>query len=59
MVRGTKIRGIRVDEDVWGPAKRRADADGTDLSTVIRDALKAYGRGDACRWTKPKKGNRA
>lgn len=39
---GTTRRTVRIGAEVWDPAKRIARAEGTDLSTVIRDALARY-----------------
>lgn len=44
MSRGTKHRSIRVEDALWDPAKARADAEGVNLSEVIREALVEYVR---------------
>jgi len=40
--RGTKLRNIRVADEVWGPAKARAEAEQTTVSDVVRNALVDY-----------------
>lgn len=42
MSRGTTHRSVRVEDELWLPAKDKAEAEGTNLSDVIRDALRAY-----------------
>jgi hypothetical protein len=42
MSRGTIHRTIRIGDDIWLPAKAKADRRGEHLSDVIRDALKLY-----------------
>ncbi len=39
MSRGTPLRNIRIDDATWQAAKVKAEAKGTDVSTVIRDLL--------------------
>lgn len=39
---GTRLRNVRVDDDLWLPAKAIAAARGESLSEVIRDALAEY-----------------
>lgn len=39
---GTRLRNLRVDDDLWLAAKARAEEEGTDLSSVIRSFLRAY-----------------
>lgn len=46
MSKGTQHRTARVDDDLWLPAKAKADAEGVNLSEVIRAALRAYVEGD-------------
>jgi hypothetical protein len=38
----TKMRGVRVESDIWEPAKAKAAAMGTDLSAVVRAALERF-----------------
>jgi hypothetical protein len=38
----TKMRYIRIDEDLWRKAIVKARNEGTNLSTVIRDWLDGY-----------------
>lgn len=42
MSRGTLHRTIRIDDDLWLPARAKAESDGIHLSDIIRDALRAY-----------------
>jgi predicted DNA binding CopG/RHH family protein len=42
MSRGTIHRTIRIDDALWTAAKAKADAEGVNLSEVIREALRAY-----------------
>lgn len=41
---GTPRRTIRVPDALWDAAAAKAEAEGTDLSTVIRKALERYVR---------------
>ncbi len=38
----TKIRGIRIPDDLWEDAQRVAAERGEDVSTVVRAALVRY-----------------
>ncbi len=40
--RGTPLRAVRVPDDLWGAALRRADTDGTSVSEKIRDLLQQW-----------------
>jgi len=40
--KGTARRTIRIEDELWLPAKAKADAEGVNLSEVIRAALRAY-----------------
>ena len=42
MSRGTTHRTVRIDDGLWNAAKVKAEAEGVNLSDVIRDALRAY-----------------
>lgn len=42
MSRGTTHRTVRVDDDIWIPAKDKAEKRGDNLSDVIRRALIDY-----------------
>jgi len=42
MSRGTTHRSVRVEDELWLPAKAQAESEGVNLSDVIRDALRAY-----------------
>lgn len=42
MSKGTKIRGIRIDDDLWKAATERAEKVGKSVSDVIRDALREF-----------------
>ena len=44
---GTTLRNVRVEDDLWLPAKAKAQAEGRTLSDVIRQALRKYsGKGE-------------
>jgi hypothetical protein len=51
--RGTRLRNIRIDDELWAAAQARAEAEGTTLSAVIRDRLVRYAAAP------PKKARRA
>lgn len=40
--RGSTIRSVRVADDLWDPASAKAEADGTTLSAIMVEALRAY-----------------
>lgn len=40
----TPVRNLRCEEGIWRPAMRRAQAEGTTLTAVIRAYLKRYGK---------------
>jgi hypothetical protein len=40
--KGTTLRNVRVDDDLWFPALERATQRGETLSDVIRRALRKY-----------------
>lgn len=40
--KGTTVRKVRLDDEVWDPAKVKADAEGTDRSTVVRVLLEEW-----------------
>lgn len=42
MSKGTTIRGIRIPDDLWDAARRKAEAEGRNLSEIIREALQEY-----------------
>jgi len=42
MSRGTVPRTMRIADEIWLPAKAKAEAEGIHLSDVVRDALKKY-----------------
>lgn len=42
MSKGTPHRTIRVPDDVWFPAKEKANGDGRELSDLIREFLRSY-----------------
>jgi hypothetical protein len=41
----TPLRNVRIEDDIWYPAMRRAEAEGRALSEVVREILREYGRG--------------
>jgi len=38
----TPLRAVRVDPELWEKARTIAESEGTNLSAVIRDALRVY-----------------
>lgn len=42
MSRGTVHRTIRISNEIWLPAKAKAEEEGQALSDIIREALLAY-----------------
>lgn len=42
MSKGTIHRTVRIEDELWAAAKAKADAEGVNLSEVIRAALRAY-----------------
>lgn len=44
MPRGTKLRNIRVDDELWGAAQDKADLEGRDggVSEVVRELLSKW-----------------
>ena len=42
MSKGTIHRTFRAEDDIWLPAKAKADAEGDNLSDILRAALVAY-----------------
>ena len=42
MARGTPLRNVRVDDDLWQAAKAKAEAEGTTLTAVILEALRRF-----------------
>lgn len=40
--KGTTRRSIRIEDELWDAAKTKAEAEGTDLSNIIRGALRDY-----------------
>lgn len=43
----TKIRGIRIPDDLWEAVQKQAAEQGTTASDVVRDLLTAWVRTDA------------
>lgn len=39
---GTTRRTIRVEDELWNAAQAKASAEGDNLSTILRDALRQY-----------------
>lgn len=39
MPRGTTLRNIRIDDQLWEAAKQKATAEGRDVSAVVRELL--------------------
>lgn len=42
MSKGTMLRNVRVADEVWQPAKVRAEENGETVSDVVRRALVEY-----------------
>ena len=42
----TTQRNVRINDEVWAKAQKRVKAEGTTISAVVRDFLKAYGDDD-------------
>lgn len=42
MSKGTTHRTVRVEDGLWDAAKAKAEAEGINLSEVIRNALRNY-----------------
>ena len=42
----TPARSVRVPDDIWTPALRRADLEGTTVTAIITDALRDYAHGE-------------
>ena len=42
MPRGTTLRNVRVDDELWQAAQAVASARGESVSEILRDALKRY-----------------
>lgn len=42
MSKGTKIRGVRIDDDLWQRATERAAENGKSVSDVIRELLREF-----------------
>lgn len=43
--KGTPLRNVRVPDEVWTAAQRRAEDDGVSVSDVVRHALGRYAAG--------------
>lgn len=39
MPRGTTLRNVRIDDDLWEAAQAKAEAEGRDVSKVVRELL--------------------
>lgn len=42
----TRIRSIRVNDDVWNAARDKADREGVNMTELIRDYLVRYASDD-------------
>lgn len=42
MSKGTTHRTVRIEDGLWDAAKTKAEAEGANLSDVIREALRTY-----------------
>lgn len=41
--KGTPRRTIRIADDIWNPAERRAQTEGKNLVDIVREKLTEYG----------------
>lgn len=44
MSKGTARHAVRIEDELWNAAKQVAAKNGTNLSAIIREALRAYVR---------------
>lgn len=42
MSRGTPLRNFRCDDELWAAAQDKAEAEGRDVSTVLRELLSKW-----------------
>lgn len=42
MSKGTKVRTVRVEDEIWLPAQEKAKKNNQNLSDIMRAALRAY-----------------
>ena len=42
MSKGTKVRTVRVEDELWIPAQEKAKKNDDNLSDIMRAALRAY-----------------
>lgn len=40
--RGTKLRNIRIPDELWDAARAKAASEGSDVSAVVREFLTEY-----------------
>lgn len=40
--RGTTLRNVRVDDNLWNAAKAKAEAEGRSVSEVVRELLERW-----------------
>jgi predicted HicB family RNase H-like nuclease len=45
--RGTRNRNVRVPDELWDTARAKAEAEGRNLSEIIRQALERYVANDS------------
>lgn len=42
MSKGTKVRTVRVEDELWDASKAKADENAQNLSDIMREALRRY-----------------
>ena len=42
MSKGTKVRTVRIEDELWIPAQEKAKKNNDNLSDIMRAALRAY-----------------
>lgn len=42
MPRGTTLRNVRIDDDLWTAAQDKAASEGRNVSEVVRELLSTY-----------------
>ena len=42
MSKGTKVRTLRVEDELWVPAQEKAKKNNENLSDIMREALRKY-----------------
>lgn len=50
MSKGTRIRTVRIPDDVWERAQQRAEREGRTLSQLMQRVIRRYADGDDVTW---------